>query len=291
MTYDSRSYCSTICEICGNIFNVRKDFLKRKGYHYQCKSCAMKSVKRDYSVEKRLELSKIHRKFPFNENYFENLDSENKAYWLGFIAGDGNVTDHTFNLWLSSKDETHLLLLKRELAWNGKLLQHNKYNTVGFSIKSLKMTMDLANYGIIPNKTFILEFPHLNEDLTRHFIRGYFDADGCIYRARRTSSSGKNRRYIRYSGGFEILGNNNFLSDMQLELVRIGLPKTSLNYPNQNISRLRYGGIESLRIIYRYLYQDANIYMGRKQKLFKYVLDNYHSEIKCNDSVHKTSRE
>lgn len=278
MIRPSRMKVPAICEICGKECSVRRDFLKRKNYHYQCKSCAMKSIKRDFSIERRLELSKIHRKFPLNENYFEDLDSENKAYWLGFIAGDGNICGHKFSIHLSKKDKNHLILLKNELGWEGKLLKREECNTFGFSISSLKMSMDLANFGVIPNKTFLLRFPFLEKHLVRHFIRGYFDADGCIYKSIK-NSSGKHNNYIRYSGGFEIVGNRDFLFVMQKEFLKMGLPKTSLNHHNPKIARLRYGGIKSLRTIYNYLYNDSNICMGRKQKLFKEIIDNYHSEI------------
>mgnify|MGYP002625860766 CR=1 FL=1 len=50
-----------------------------------------------------------------------------------------------------------------------------------FSVSSPKMKVDLIRLGAIPNKSLILEFPKdIPNDLIRHFVRGYFDGDGCI---------------------------------------------------------------------------------------------------------------
>ena len=31
-------------------------------------------------------------KYSVNDNYFENIDSEDKAYFLGFMMADGNLS-------------------------------------------------------------------------------------------------------------------------------------------------------------------------------------------------------
>jgi hypothetical protein len=47
------------------------------------------------------------------------------------------------------------------------------------SVASPQLTARLAKHGIFPNKTFTLEWPdHLDPELLRHFLRGYFDGDG-----------------------------------------------------------------------------------------------------------------
>lgn len=51
--------------------------------------------------------------YKINENYFENIDNKNKAYWLGFIAADGNVYGNKLSIELNSKDEGHLKIFRR----------------------------------------------------------------------------------------------------------------------------------------------------------------------------------
>lgn len=43
--------------------------------------------------------------YKINENYFEKIDSENKAYWIGFISADGNVYKNKLSIELNNKDD------------------------------------------------------------------------------------------------------------------------------------------------------------------------------------------
>lgn len=77
--------------------------------------CGRKSIT---SILKRNNISIInyHNITKFNENVFDIIDSEEKAYWLGFIFADGNISSpykngkpkYTFELSLALKDKEHL---------------------------------------------------------------------------------------------------------------------------------------------------------------------------------------
>jgi hypothetical protein len=56
------------------------------------------------NIEKRPKVSK----FNFNEDYFESIDTEDKAYFLGFIVADGSVSDDTNTIKIIQK-ETDIL--------------------------------------------------------------------------------------------------------------------------------------------------------------------------------------
>ena len=58
-----------------------------------------------------------------NENIFDNIDTEEKAYWLGFIYADGNISSegNRFEINLSAKDLDHMLKLKRFLNYDGEI--------------------------------------------------------------------------------------------------------------------------------------------------------------------------
>ena len=141
------------------------------------------------------------------------------------------------------------------------------------------MTSDLACYHITSRKTFTVRFPDIPESLERHFIRGVFDADGCINRAKRITHGKSGQIYIFYGGEFNIEGNRKFISVIQSRLVELELPITSINYSGKNINRVRYGGINQLRKIHNYLYENATIFLERKKKLFEDILKNYHYEV------------
>ena len=122
-------------------------------------------------------------KYTYNENYFETIDTEDKAYWLGFIAADGSIVNNgtALEIGLSAKDKNHLIkfinningdinMLKERTntAGNGKT-----YKTVRVNVCSKKMCNDLFNLGIVPNKSLTLQFPkNIPNSLIKHYLRG-----------------------------------------------------------------------------------------------------------------------
>ncbi len=266
------------CVICGKVNFVRKGLLLKRNHPYKCIKCCNKGKKR--TLEHRLKSSLLHRKYNLDESFFEKIDNEEKAYWLGFLSGDGFITaGNKVRLSLSIKDKKHLKKFKEAVKWTGKDYLHKDTNGLEVYFRSLKMMKDLARYSITQRKTFTIKFPNLPKPLERHFIRGVFDADGCINRAKRVSIGKSGQIYIFYGGEFNIEGNREFVSAIQSRLVELGLPFNSISYPGRSINRVRYGGINQLKMIYKYLYENASIFLERKKKLFEDILKKYHYEI------------
>ena len=120
-----------------------------------------------------------------NKNYFKNIDTEEKAYWLGFIAADGCVYKMSKNAYrlqinLSAVDIGHLELFNDCIESDYIITQKkvNNSDTCILKISSKEFTDNLINLGITPNKSLIVQMPNISQDLIRHFIRGYFDGDG-----------------------------------------------------------------------------------------------------------------
>lgn len=140
------------------------------------------------------------------------------------------------------------------------------------------MAKDLSRYYITERKTFTIRFPVIPEELENHFIRGVFDADGCISKAKRVKKGQMGQKYVSFGGDFCIEGNKEFISVLQNKLIKIGLPSNSINYSGKSISRVRYGGINQLKKIYDYLYKDATLFLKRKKDLFENIIKNYRCE-------------
>ena len=126
-------------------------------------------------------------------NYFETIDSEEKAYFLGLIFTDGNVMDggkgrsSAIRIELSEEDEYILQQFQYEIQ-SDSTISHNKRanrenGTVRICIRSETMAKDLSKYGIVPNKTYITDrLPsNIPEEYIPAFIRGLIDGDGSIY--------------------------------------------------------------------------------------------------------------
>ena len=200
------------------------------------------------------------RKYNVNDNYFENIDSENKAYWLGFLYADGCMSSsrNTMSLSLASKDKDHIVKFLRDIESDYPIIDHVNNLDVNFSkvnISSDKFYNGLLKNGCSPNKTFTITFPNLRNDLINHFIRGYFDGDGSI--------SKSNKQYK-----FRLCGPSSMLNSV---LFHIGFDNKLLkrwpNRSNDNFDIDIGGNVQVLKIL-NYIYKDATIYLDRKHKRY-----------------------
>lgn len=219
-----------------------------------------------------------------NENYFENIDTEEKAYWLGFIMADGTVIKTNKNMKLYNRlklalklsDECHLKKLLKCIESTTEIKHYTtKNNTTNYSgndytycyvnCDSIKLTNDLIKLGCVPNKTYECSIPDIPNNLIRHFIRGYFDGDGSI-----SIYKDSNTKKIR--GEFSITSNYNMLTDIQNILIdKCNLKTTKIKTYKRTdkAGSLRYGGKNQLTRIYEYLYNDSTIFLERKYNNFK----------------------
>ena len=216
------------------------------------------------------------RKYKYNENFFDVIDNEEKAYWLGFIYADGYITKrgNTFQLGisLSREDRNHLEKLIKSL--NSNLIIHDYTQKTAYKpntkysriiISNSHICEQLINKGCVRNKTNVLTFPSTDivpQNLINHFIRGYFDGDGCL-----TGSKHQKRNVYVYQikivGTKEMLeGINNYLPINK----KLYLRKRRNNQKNNYT--LEIGGKKQVELILDYLYNDATIYLDRKYKKY-----------------------
>lgn len=219
--------------------------------------------------------SEAKRKYEVNENFFDIIDTEEKAYFLGFLYADGynNTSRYCVRLILQEDDRiiieklNNLLQPSKPLYFEkgrfDKRTSNISKNKYGLIIANKHISETLSNFGCIRAKTFHIVFPQwLNSKLQRHFIRGYFDGDGCIY-------YNKNNKNFRV----EMMGTDNLLYSIQNILSEeLGFNKTKLYKKplmiNKNISSLIYGTNSQVMKIKDWLYKDATIYLDRKYNKF-----------------------
>jgi hypothetical protein len=115
-----------------------------------------------------------------NIDYFSKIDTYDKAYFLGFLITDGNISGNAVRLSLSIKDKDILNIFKSKLNSSNKLYYRKSKPEVIISNKSNKMVNDLALYGVIPNKTGKEYIPSIDTNLISHLFRGLLDGDGWI---------------------------------------------------------------------------------------------------------------
>lgn len=250
----------------GEILNVNRKqigyYLKNNGYLPRETFANMNGVERKYSV---------WSKYSFNENFFGVIDTEEKAYWLGFLYADGYVSEKKSNIELGLKegDIGHLEKFKTSLNSNHNFTRHKRIlkgkEFIGYRItlNSKILKADLIAKGCVVRKSLIITFPTYDivpKEFVRHFIRGCIDGDGCIYKK---------------NGGLciEMCGTIEFL-DKYMEEINLHKNNIHLMHKeriNSNAFKVSYSGPYAIHII-NYIYKDATVYLDRKYELAKTVL-------------------
>jgi hypothetical protein len=209
------------------------------------------------------------RKYPINEQFFDEIDSEEKAYFLGMLYADGTNSIKKTEVSLRLQEEDYEILLKlNDLLQPTKPIRpiiRDKRRKILFRMvmNSKKVSYRLNELGVVPNKTFKLAYPTwLNEKLENHFIRGYFDGDGCV-------TFNKCNEHLQIS----FTGTENMVLNIQRKLIDnagLNMVKVYIRYPerNNNIRTLMYSGKSNSVKICDYLYENANLYMTRKKNKF-----------------------
>lgn len=198
---------------------------------------------------------------------FDIIDTEEKAYWIGFLAADASISNNQLSLRLAEKDKEHLLKFKQYIGINYKISKiETKLNDkifIGYEyrISSTKFIKSLIKYNLITKKSCNLVVPKIiPENLIRHYIRGIIDGDGCY-------SISNNKM------NFSLISSINVCEEIQNILInKCNVSKTKLQIKNYNIGRmayLRYSGNKQILKIVNYLYDNSQIYLDRKRKLLQ----------------------
>lgn len=252
----------------------KKMSLKMAGKDFGYSQKVVETILYQRGVHKRtyVEAKQISRKYQVNDNFFK-YQNENMAYLLGFLAADGSISkkENGIFIQLQRKDEDFLEEI-RQLVKNDRPLDNYLTNagneTCKFSVWSAEWKKDLAIYGIVPNKTFILSPPlRLDKKYYIDYIKGYFDGDGCIY---------YNLEKKKYS--FEIVGASKELIEWIRSIFAnsFGITNNGLQvfYTKNNTKMYKYQICkkEYIRKIYELFYSNNkknNLCLKRKKEKFE----------------------
>lgn len=140
-----------------------------------------RDLKRRYNLDVRADGKK-----PVNSTYFHDIDTPQKAYWLGFLYADGYNSGIGIEFALQESDLESVLDFREAIGSkhtvSKKIAKLNGKEFVSYriSIKDKQLADDLDALGCTQNKSLTIHLPHLPNKLMNHFVRGYFDGDGCI---------------------------------------------------------------------------------------------------------------
>lgn len=211
-------------------------------------------------------------------NEFKSIDTEIKAYFLGQAFGDGSVSyekkHYKFSMASIIEDEEIYKKLQQCFPFLKLKYYKSHSNMVYLECHIKDFVLDLKYLGLTQNKCRQdsinnFNFPNIREDLKPHFIRGFFDADGCVY----TPSRHRSRNNIKVDIG---LGTKNFCLQLQQELKNNNIKfKYIERYKKSGFDKCLYPSYTiqsssrelSLKFA-NYIYNNASIYLERKYNKF-----------------------
>jgi len=222
---------------------------------------------------KRIDYFKSLR--PKNHHFFKKW-SEEMAYILGFITADGSIIksgySHYLQFCLQKRDIDILNKMRKILAPKNKFSYYKPENTLHFKVGSTTIYKDLMKLGITANKTFSVKPPKIPKAYLRHYLRGFFDGDGCIHLFKRKDAK-------KIFPSISIISNISmatFLNTIFNKITgsRLKPYKTLSKYENP-MGTLRYTCNNAFKIL-DFLYEDATIYLNRKNKLYRHIKETMH---------------
>ena len=230
--------------------------------------------------------------YEVDENFFVDINTEEKAYILGFICADGHISDSNYRIAIALQDSDYLLLekikeamhsthpIKREVAVSNPYLRSDR-NTLyqcKLNINGKNLITPLINMGITGKKTYNLDSnitKFIPEDLMRHFLRGFFDGDGSVSWGKHYSSGNK---YL-----IQVAGNEEFL----LGTFQKYFPSNCKLYKYKTSKQCFAWKIADKRKVLEflnYIYKDAKIYLERKYKIYQYAMWSFKTELIAGNS-------
>lgn len=210
------------------------------------------------------------------EHYFQEIDEEAKAYFLGLLIADGNIfkkensgRQASISITLKLGDKYILDIFKGEV---------NSSTSIGcdgrgcgqIAIRSDIMAKDLAQYGVVPRKSFKTYLPVLNNEMMRHLIRGILDGDGSVL-----AKLNKDNRFlhsISFCGTYELMQN---ISDYIFKTLSLKQKPTVYDYKNKRLSELKIQNRNDMCIFGEWLYKDTNIFLIRKRNVYNSFKKRY----------------
>lgn len=217
-----------------------------------------------HSLNKRKGGEKMpSRKHSVNENYFSVIDTEKKAYWLGFIYTDGCVMVHkntgskTLEITLNIQDINHLEEFRKDISASNPVKVINNGSACRISIHSKIIVDDLIRHGVIPRKSLTAIPPDddlIPQSLQHHFIRGMFDGDGGFTKDKHSTYA------VNFCG---TLATCEYILKFFKKDIKIDTAKGITNF-----GQIRLKGNMQTKELCNVMYEDASTYLQRKHDTY-----------------------
>ena len=258
-----------------------------KDYYMEMKTSDISKILNRTNSAIELKASRLGlKKYPYicNYHYFDDIDTEEKAYWLGFLTADGWINKNDKNnagvtgIELQYGDINHLKKFNKSIGGNYQITdrwrschistkdKEKKHHMCCIRIFSLTMYNSLVNKGFTKDKSFDYYIPNLRDDLIRHYVRGYFDGDGCLCFTNQSF-------HINFITASKML-NDDISKILKLENFHF-TENNYLNDYNTTMYKIDIHRQHDKINFLDWIYKDSNIYLDRKYKKYLKVKKHY----------------
>lgn len=221
------------------------------------------------------------RKYSIDESIFEKVDKPWKAYFIGFLFGDGSINpdNDAITIRIANYD-THILesftkiiypegrkiyvVQGNDKHWKLANKQYKSSPCARFTINSVKIASDLKKLGLLYNKAFTIDYPNFSE-FEADFIRGVFDSDGCV----RYQPEKRGRKTVYLMGSKSLMTKINDI-----------LSRYNMNfrfYKQKNIYKIETSNFLTIKRFFEFVYYDPNTEFKLTRKFLKMqqIVHNY----------------
>ena len=238
-----------------------------------------------YFKENNILRRQVFVKETTRHDFFNVIDSEEKAYILGFYMSDGSITGTRFSIAIN-KDDLELVEKIRDILSPATTIYFSEERINKQGIKSNpicklqftspNITETLQSLGFGKGKTYLNKSVKniIPRDLMSHFIRGYFDGDGCISYSqptkKHTLKSGEEKLYISNNYSFNITSKDPALlleiEEYLKECVKVNKGKC------RGCDVITVNRFDDIKMLYNILYTNSSICLNRKKLKFEEIL-------------------
>jgi dUTP pyrophosphatase len=262
LTKGSHKRVKIECHLCEKVYNrVFKDIIKnqeRNNGNFTCFTCSRSKFNGRGNPNCKYKT--------LDDNFFQKINTEQKAYVLGWIASDGHIgMNNTISIGIHEKDYECLEQIRNIICSELPIAKAKNRDIIFLNINSKTICNDVIRHLKLEfnteshKKSHTVQFPTLDtEELNFSFIRGYFDGDGCIY------VSKKNLPRASIASCSE-----NMLKSIE-NIIKI--PSSTCKGKNGCFT-LEYGGINAVDFLFKIYNTKISLYLQRKYEKFINVRD------------------
>lgn len=199
------------------------------------------------------------------------------AYILGYIYADGSLEDSPKirgkYIRVTSIDKDRLEFIVKELGAEHpirrlKKIQPSEKRRYFVRIGSKQLYESLHRFGLTPKKSLTVRMPIVPKKFLVHFVRGYFDGDGCVFVE--TALNPRKRKILKALRVIFTSGSKRFLIDLEKIMRKNFIVSKRKIIHAQRSCQIRYGTSDSVRL-FTYMYRHVAVteFMERKYTKFK----------------------